>query len=145
MTLTIQALCHCATRAIRAINPGPPASAQQVDATDTQGGSFVVTTSEVQQAILDAAGEEELGSERVPAYKVGRILAQMRLGPEARPGGKGSRRRRVTFEDLERWKAAYGVWRKSVGIGPPGADPHLYGGAGEVSRRNGRVWMGAPG
>jgi hypothetical protein len=67
-----------------------------------------VTTSEVQQAMLDGAGEEELGSERVPAYKVGRILAQMRLCPEARPGGKGSRRRRVTFEDLERWKTVYG-------------------------------------
>jgi hypothetical protein len=109
MTLTSQALCHCATRAIRASHPGPPASAQRVDATNTPGGSFVVTTSEVQQAILDAAGEEELGSARVPVYKVGRILAQLRLGPKARPGGQGSRRRCVTFEDLARWQAADGT------------------------------------
>jgi hypothetical protein len=66
-----------------------------------------VTTPEVQQAMLDAAGEEELGSER-PAYKVGRILAQMRLCPEARPGGKGSRRWRVTFETDSKMEPACG-------------------------------------
>jgi hypothetical protein len=80
----------------------------------------VVTTSEVQQAILQM-GEEEIGSERVSAEKLGKILARMRLSQEARPGAQGSRRWRVPYEDLERWKAAYGLTARTgdVEMGHP--------------------------
>ncbi len=77
-------------------------------AINAQNAGFVVTTSEVQQSIL-LAGEEEIGSERISVHKVGRILARMRLRQEPRPGGKGSRRWRVTYQDLERWTGAYSI------------------------------------
>ena len=108
MSLTIRALCQCAERSERAINTGVTGVDTLFSAINAQNAGFMVTTSEVQQSILQA-GEEEIGSERISVHKVGRILARMRLRQEPRPGGKGSRRWRVTYKDLERWKAAYSI------------------------------------
>ncbi len=74
-----------------------------------KAASFVVSTAEVLQAIVSLAREEGFDSERVSVRKVGRILSQMRLSREPRPGGKGSHRWRVPYADLERWRAAYAL------------------------------------
>ncbi|MCK4316518.1 MAG: hypothetical protein KAX24_12180, partial [Anaerolineae bacterium] len=46
---------------------------------------------------------------RITDRRVGRVLGRMRLQKAPRPGGKGSRRWRVTLGDLQRWTAAYGL------------------------------------
>ncbi len=71
--------------------------------------TFLVTTSEVQRTILELAGEEEIGEERISVRKVGRVLGRMRLSKEKRPQGKGSRCWRMSYQDLERWKETNGV------------------------------------
>ena len=46
---------------------------------------------------------------RITNQRVGRILGRMRLTKVPRPGGRGSRRWRVTPDDLQRWIDVYGL------------------------------------
>ncbi|HEX9105984.1 MAG TPA: hypothetical protein VF832_02120, partial [Longimicrobiales bacterium] len=123
MALVIEALSQCGGGAVKAIRAVSAINGEGVTGKDgaTGGaaeGSFVVTTKEVQQAIADAAGEEELeDAERLSARKVGRMLGRMRLRQEPRPGGKGGRRWRVGYHELARWRAAYGLDAGEKGIG----------------------------
>jgi hypothetical protein len=53
--------------------------------------------------------EADLNLEQITSRKVGRILAKLRAARVPRPHGKGSRRWRVTLEELIKWTSVYGI------------------------------------
>jgi len=93
--LVIRGLCHCATNA--------------TSATKRETLDFVFTTGEIRQAVLDITDEEEVSPDYITPSRVGRALGRMRLAKEPRPGGRGSRRWKVTLGDLQRWTTTYGI------------------------------------
>jgi hypothetical protein len=96
-SLVIRALCHCAVSAESAVKEGETKK------------EWILTTEQVRQAVVVVArdSESDINTERVTGRSVGRILGKMRLRQEPRPGGKGSRKWRVTMADLERWTHSY--------------------------------------
>jgi len=69
----------------------------------------VITTEQTVLIARAVAKRDDGDLNRITNRRVGRILGRMRLQKVPRPGGKGSRRWRVTLGDLERWTAAYGM------------------------------------
>ena len=69
----------------------------------------MITTAQIVQVAKAVAKREDGDSDRITDRRVGRVLGRMRLQKTPRPGGKGSRRWRVTLGDLQRWTAAYGL------------------------------------
>ncbi len=121
--LVIRALCYCAIAAISAISGETPSD-------------FVFTTDQIVRLTRVVTRRDDGDLAHVTNRRVGRVLGRLRLWPKGylekvpRPGGKGSRRWRVTLGNLERWTAAYGmslpVPFTTNGPGtPPG--PHLKG------------------
>ena len=97
--LVIQALCCCA------VNAGDDSGSEG----ELFPASFVCTTEEVTMFAVALAEKYGGEVERITNRRVGQAMGRMRLEKAPRPGGKGSRRWRVTRGDLERWMAAYGV------------------------------------
>lgn len=97
--LIIHALCGCAISAINATS-----------AINTETPShFVFTTQEILIFAQAIAKMKDGDPDHITHHRVGRALGRMRLEKAPRPGGRGSRRWRVTLGDLERWTAAYGL------------------------------------
>jgi len=99
--LVIQALCYWAISAISLDSPdseGPPLIRE-----------WVLTTEQIAAFARAIAKTKDGEPDHVTNRRVGRVLGRMRLEKVPRPGGKGSRRWRVTLGDLERWTAAYGM------------------------------------
>ncbi len=97
-SLVIRALCRCAISAINAksaINPD----------------RWVFTTEEIKDAAVACANDAEadIDVEKITSKRVGRTLGAMRLSQEPRPGGRGSRRWKVSINDLGRWTTSYGM------------------------------------
>ena len=69
----------------------------------------MITTEQIVLIARAVAKREDGDPDRITDRRVGRILGRMRLEKVPRPGGKGSRRWRVTLGDLQRWTAAYGL------------------------------------
>ncbi|MDY6877361.1 MAG: hypothetical protein SWK90_14315 [Chloroflexota bacterium] len=97
--LVVRALCCCAVRAI---------DANSANSKETPS-DFIITTAQVVQVARAVAKREDGDPDRFTDRRVGRTLGRMRLQKTPRPGGKGSRRWRVTMGDLQRWTAAYGL------------------------------------
>jgi hypothetical protein len=70
---------------------------------------FVFTIQEILVFAQAIAEMKDGDPDHVTHRRVGRALGRLRLEKVPRPGGKGSRRWRVTLGDLERWTAAYGM------------------------------------
>ena len=94
--LVVRTLCYCAIDAISANSRETPSD-------------FIITTAQVVQVARAVAKREDGDPDRITDRRVGRTLGRMRLQKTPRPGGKGSRRWRVTPGDLQRWTAAYGL------------------------------------
>ncbi len=97
--LVVRALCYCAIGAIDAIS----ANSRETPS------DFVITTEQIVLLARAVAKREDGDPDRITDRRVGRVLGRMRLQKTPRPGGKGSRRWRVTLGDLQRWTAAYGL------------------------------------
>jgi len=97
--LVVRALCYCAVRAI---------DANSANSKETPS-DFIITTAQIVQVARAVAKREDGDPDRITDRRVGRTLGRMRLQKTPRPGGKGSRRWRVTMGDLQRWTAAYGL------------------------------------
>ena len=97
--LVVRALCYCAIGAIDAIS----ANSRETPS------DFVITTEQIVLLARAVAKREDGDPDRITDRRVGRVLGRMRLEKMPRPGGKGSRRWRVTLGDLQRWTAAYGL------------------------------------
>ena len=69
----------------------------------------MITTEQIVLIARAVAKREDGDPDRITDRRVGRTLGRMRLQKTPRPGGKGSRRWRVTLGDLQRWTAAYGL------------------------------------
>ncbi len=69
----------------------------------------MITTEQIVLIARAVAKREDGDPDRITDRRVGRVLGRMRLQKPPRPGGKGSRRWRVTPGDLQRWTAAYGL------------------------------------
>ena len=69
----------------------------------------MITTEQIVLIARAVAKREDGDPGRITDRRVGRVLGRMRLQKAPRPGGKGSRRWRVTLGDLQRWTAAYGL------------------------------------
>jgi len=108
--LVIQALCYWAISAISAIGA---ISLDSLDSPDSEGAAlireWVLTTEQIAAFARAIAKTKDGEPDHVTNRRVGRVLGRMRLEKVPRPGGKGSRRWRVTLGDLERWTAAYGM------------------------------------
>lgn len=98
-TLVIRTLCYCAISAINAISA----------ISEETPSDLVLTTAQVMLVARAVAKRDDGDLERITNRRIGRVLGRMRLEKVPRPGGKGSRRWRVTLGDLERWTAAYGL------------------------------------
>jgi hypothetical protein len=97
--LVVRALCCCAVRAI---------DANSANSRETPS-DFIITTAQIVQVARAIAKREDGDPDRITDRRVGRTLGRMRLQKTPRPGGRGSRRWRVTLGDLQRWTAAYGL------------------------------------
>jgi len=108
-TLVVRTLCYCAaTRAIA--DKLHPSAVGAISAINIETlPAFVVTTEEVVLVARAVTKRNDGDPDIVTSRRVGRVLGRMRLEKVPRPGGKGSRRWRVTLGDLERWTAAYGL------------------------------------
>ena len=98
-TLVIHAMCCCAVSAIRAVSANSGETPSE----------FVFTTAQITAFVQTITQRNEGDPNYVTSRRIGRVLGQMRLEKAPRPGGKGSRRWRVTLGDLARWTAAYGL------------------------------------
>ncbi|NOT62396.1 MAG: hypothetical protein HOP19_19490 [Acidobacteria bacterium] len=96
--LVIKALCQYASSAGCASMP-------------EAAKGWVVTTADVQEKVVVIAQDEELdlNENEVTLEKIGRVLGKLRLPELRRTGGKGSRRRSFTADDLERLKKTYSI------------------------------------
>jgi hypothetical protein len=109
--LVIRALWYCAISAIRAIS-----------AIDKETPSeFIFTTDQVVLFAMAITKQDDGDPHTITNRIVSRLLGQMRLQKAPRPGGKGSRRWRVTLADLQRWTAAYGL-PLPPSLAPPPSD-----------------------
>jgi hypothetical protein len=97
--LVVRTLCYCAIDAINAIS----ANSRETPS------DFVITTEQVVLIATAIAERDDGDLSRITNRRVGRILGRIRLEKVPRPGGRGSRRWRVTLGDLQRWTAAYGL------------------------------------
>jgi hypothetical protein len=97
--LVIRALCHCAITAMSAVDIVTPSKFWILKTEDIMAAAKTI----VQESELD------LDSEKVTSRRVGRVLGQMRLTKEPRPGGKGSRLWHVSLADLHRWTTLYSI------------------------------------
>jgi hypothetical protein len=91
--LVIRALCGCA---ISATNGETPTC-------------FNFTTAEIVLLARAIAQVSDRDPDPITNQRVGRVLGRMRFQKAPRPGGRGSRRWRVTLADLQRWTAAYAL------------------------------------
>lgn len=98
MILVIQGLCHCAISSICAISGETPTE-------------WEIETQQVTEAVLELVknGEIDIDEKRINNRNVGRILARLRLAEIPRPGGKGSRKRRLTLSDLQSFAVSYAL------------------------------------
>ncbi len=96
--IVIKALCHCASCATCAT-------------TNETTKDYIVTSAEVAEKSKEIASEMDssIDLDTITSQRVGIILGQLRLKEDPRPGGKGSRRRKYTNIDLERWSKTYGI------------------------------------
>ncbi len=97
-SLVIRSLCHCAIGAISANGQETP-------------HQFIFTSQEIAEAAKQIAEQMESSEnpDTITTKRVGRILGQMRLQKAPRPGGKGSRRWKITINELHRWTQTYNV------------------------------------
>ena len=103
-TLIIRAICLCALDAIDdAI--GAAVSADDFDFP----ADFILTTDRVTDSACVLARANGSDTNRLTNHRVGRVLGSMRLEKAPRPGGRGSRRWRITPSDLKRWTEVYGI------------------------------------
>jgi len=95
--LVLKALRNCASSATKASSASekvyPP--------------FFEVTTEEIKDACSQIARDEDMNDSFFSNERVGRALTQFRFHQVPRPGGKGSRRWRVNFDELQRLLTAY--------------------------------------
>lgn len=96
--LVIKGLCHLANSANSAISSGMPA---YID----------VETQQVTEAVQDIvrSTEVDIDEKRINNKTVGRVLGKLRLTEVPRPGGKGSRKRRVLKDDFKKWETSYAL------------------------------------
>lgn len=96
--LVIQGLCHCAIHSICAISWKTPTE-------------WEIETQQVTEAVLELVknGEIDIDEKRINNRTVGRTLARLRLAEIPRPGGKGSRKRRLTLSDLQSFAVSYAL------------------------------------
>jgi len=71
--------------------------------------SFEVSTQQVVNHAFAVARELGVDPGRVTNHRVGRVLGRLRIQKSPRPGGQGSRRWRVTRDDLHRWTTVYNL------------------------------------
>ena len=70
---------------------------------------YEIMNKEIKEAAVSIAENEDVNAEWITPHRVGRTLSKLRLKKASRPGGKGSRRWKITFDDLERLTTAYGI------------------------------------
>jgi hypothetical protein len=97
--LVIQALCKCASSAIRA------------NSAINKGGHFEIKISDVSKAALSLVKEEELDIDqsKVTNRKIGSVMSKLRFLQVPRSGGMGSRLRKIDFPFLVQLAKSYNV------------------------------------
>ena len=118
--LVVQALyCYYRTKsAISAVSAISAINMNSIDATQNtpldsesqeDSGSFVCTTEDITAYVLALVQLQNHDVENITERRVERTLGKMRFQKAPRPGGKGSRRWRVTLDELQRLTRAYSL------------------------------------
>jgi len=70
-----------------------------------------IETQQVTETVLELVkdGEIDIDEKRINNRTVGRILGRLRLPEIPRRGGKGSRKRRLTLNDLQNFAVSYAL------------------------------------
>ncbi len=80
------------------------------DNSDIRTTSWTFSTSQISETVQDIAKntEADIDVDSINSRKVGRLLGKLRIR-KTREAGKGTRQWQITFTELERWSAGYGV------------------------------------
>ncbi len=107
--LVVLALCACARSATRATNventPYPAGLAPD----SALLHSFTVTVQDVFAYAVAISMRQGNDAENITESRVGRALGRLRLEKVPRPGGTGSRRWRITLDQVQRLAQAHGI------------------------------------